>query len=156
MAKRKKKARYVKVAGLRVPQSFMRAVSDFAHTPVGRVLIAEALVLAAGALVRKPPVGAAAAAGGAAAGMAGTAAEAVASIMNSAASQLKSGFQPATSERASTFNQDDDDGGREATTGNGARSSWGNVDTDTVRHSVLGEFSGKKAKKGKSKRPKQA
>ena len=151
MAKQKKKARYVKVAGLRVPRTFMRAVGDFAQSRMGKIIIAEALVLAAGALVRKHPVETAAAAGGAVANMAGTAAEAAAGIMSSAADHLKAGIhagEEGLKGERRTAGQSPGDGSKP---GNGSRGIWGNLDPDTVRDAVVGEFSGKKRKKRKAK-----
>ena len=151
MAKRKKKARYVKVAGLRVPRSFVRAVGDFAQSPIGKVIIAEALVLAAGALVRKHPVETAAAAGGAVANMAGTAAEAAAGIMSSAADHLKAGIHAGEKGFKGEHRAAGHSPGDGPKPGNGTRGIWDTLDPDTVRDAVVGEFSGKKRKKRKSK-----
>jgi hypothetical protein len=155
MAKKKQKARYLKVAaGLRVPKSLTRSVAQFARTPLGKLIIAEALVLAAGALARKHPVASAAAAGEAAADMAGTTAETVARLMHSAADHLKGGMDAGKLSRAAGSGKASGDDGAGAKPGNGARGSWDNLDGDTVRDAVIGEFSGKKRKKNKAKRAK--
>lgn len=148
MAKRKKKERYVTVAGLHVPKSFVRAVGDFAQSPMGRLIIAEALVLAAGALVRKHPVATAAAAGGAAANMAGTAAEAAANFMTSAADHLKGGLHAAGGEKQGATERSGATGSK---SDNGARGVWDHLDGDTVREAVMGELSRKKRKKNRAK-----
>jgi hypothetical protein len=155
MAKRKQKGRYVKVAaGLRVPKSLTRSVAQFARTPLGKVIIAEALVLAAGLLARKHPVASAAAAGNAAADMAGTATETVARLMSTAADHLKAGMDAGKPSRGAGSRKAGDDEGRGANPGNGARATWDNLDGDTVRDAVIGDFSGKKRKKNKAKRAK--
>ncbi len=152
MAKRKnKKTAYVKIADLRVPKSFMRSVAQFAQTPVGKLIIAEALVVLAGALGRKRPVEAATAAGGAAANMAGSAAETVASLMTSAADHLKAGTDVGSRKGKTGTREASEEENAASKPGNGARGTWDELDSDTVRDAVIGEFSGKKRKKSKAK-----
>src|SRR5688500_11550469 len=92
MAKRKKGKRFKAGSAMR-SHSIARAALEFANTPAGRLVIAEALVLMAGALAPKHPVKAAAEAGSSAAStagdFAGRASEGAAKVLHSLADHLR-------------------------------------------------------------------
>ena len=153
MARKRKKAKHVKLAGLRVPTSLALAAIAAANTPLGRIILAEALVHAASLLIRKPPVAAATAAEEAASSakdMAGSAAEAAAKFMHAVADRLRA--SAGLGDGGSTHKPDQPRKSRGAGRNGRNRSSdvWDHIDQDTIRQALLGELSGKKGKKAKS------
>ena len=153
--KKRKRAKAVKLAGVRVPKSLIRNLISAANTPVGRIIIAEALVIVASALMRKEPVAAATAAGAEAAGaakdLAGAAGEAAISLLHAAADRLRA--SAGIPESRASRRREEASGQDDAATpqdGNGSGNLRDDLDPDTIRQAVLGEIGRKKGKKTKS------
>lgn len=151
MAKKKRKAKRVKLGGLRIPRSLIGTAMGALQSPVGKIILAEALIQAATLLVTRHPTAAATAAGAGAATAAkdavGSAGEAAAKFMNSTADLLKSSVGA------------NGDGGKSASgrrkvgeaeprdNGNGADKKLGALDRDTIREILIGELSRRKTRK---------
>jgi len=171
MAKKKTKGKHQKPAAALLAPSLLPMLMQAANSPVGRVLIAEALVLAAGALMPRHPVraatavgadaadaaaGAAGAAAGAARSAASSAGEAMAKLLHFTADQLRgTKSAPHESHKAEARypgNLGDrafaETGGRHGPwPGNGPNEGWEDIDRETMRRAVMADI-GKK-KKGK-------
>jgi hypothetical protein len=160
MAKKRRKNKGKRVAGLRISPSLVAAALQAANTPMGRVLIAEGLVFLAGILVRRNAhtLAAAAEAGGDAAGAVGQGAAAgtqaakealgdvAAKVMHAAADWLRG------SAGLDLGGETGSGGARKSrvTGPEGRRSDT--LDEDLIRKAVLGEFS----RKTRTKKAKQA
>jgi hypothetical protein len=165
MARKRKKTKIRRLAGFRIPKPLVKRALSAANTRVGRVLIAEALVVAAGLLVRKNPVAMAASVGAEAAdatkavlgatgeavsatrSVAGSASEAAANFMHAAADRLRAGVGLGDHPRKAGV----DASGKRGSRSNG--NVWDDLDQDGIRQALLGEFSSKKkARKAKNAR----
>lgn len=164
MARKRKRTKIHRLSAFRIPKPLVKRALSAANTRVGRVLIAEALVVAAGLLVRKNPVAMAAAVGAEAAdatkavmgatgeavsatkSAAGSASAAAATFMHAAAERLRAGVGLGDHPRKA--------GGEAGKRGSGSNGSvWDDVDQDSIRQALLGEFSRKKkGRKAKSAR----
>ncbi|MDQ3559556.1 MAG: hypothetical protein M3453_10305 [Pseudomonadota bacterium] len=124
---------------------------DAIQTPLGRVILAEAFIQAAGLLVSKHPTAAAAAGAStatAATNLGSTAREAAVDFMQGTASALKSSIGVTEHYKKESKEPDSrsaSSGARE--TGNGGSELWDSLDSDTIRQALLGELSRKKKRK---------
>ena len=163
MAKKRKKTNSLNIAGIRVPRSLVQAAIRAAQTPLGKVILAEALVQAAAMLVARHPTAAAAAAGAgtatAAKDLATGAREAAVKFLHGTADLLR-GSVGGTDGRKADGKKDTppaealnrhEAGNRAHKTGNGAGSLLEALDPEIVRDALLGELSRrKKGKKSKT------
>jgi hypothetical protein len=155
---RKKKAKGVKIAGVRVPNSAVKAAWDFANTPLGRLLLAEALILAAGVLARSRPASAAktAATGAAetATDFAAAAGDATLNVLQAAADRLKASAGLAYGGPAGKPDRSRKAGSARTESRSEVNSVWDDLSPEAIRQAVQGDIrrkkKGKKAKRGKA------
>lgn len=152
MAKRKKAGKHVKIGSLRIPRPMIAAAMAALQSPVGKVILAEALIQAAALLTTRHPTAAAAAAGAGAATAAkdavGGASEALAKFMHSAADLLKDGTGGRhRGSKPKKAREEDTPAAASHDAGNGADSRGEVLNRDTIREILIGELGRQKAKK---------
>ena len=156
MAKKRKrrKAKHLRFGRFAVPEAVVAIAVAAAGSPLGRQIISDALVHAAGVFLRKYPGPAAASAGAEAAnaakGFAHSASEAAANFMHATAERIRNdGGSKANGVPGDPDPKQRATAGR---SGNGPDDFWSNLDEETIRRALVGEFERKKAKKKKAKR----
>jgi hypothetical protein len=164
MAKGRKRAKRFRVAGAVVPKRWLWALVSAARTPLGKVILAEALIQGAALLATRHPTAAGAAAGAGAAtaakDVASSARHAGARFLHATAHALKSGVmgssldagkhEAAQPDRAPHSDGEEYQGHHPS--GNGTGHLWDRLDPDLIREAVIGEL----ARKKKAKKPKRA
>lgn len=152
MAKKKKASKHVRIGSLRVPRPMIAAAMAALQSPVGKVILAEALIQAAALLTTRHPTAAATAAGAGTATAAkdavGGASEAVAKFMHSAADLLKDGVEGRQrGNKHKKAREEEAPGTASHDAGNGADSRGEVLNRDAIREILIGELGRQKARK---------
>lgn len=149
MAKKKKRSKHIRIGSVRIPRPMIDAAVRAFRSPMGKIILAEALVQGAALLTTRHPTAAAAAAGAgtatAAKDAAGAAGDAVAKFMHSTAEMLKSSDDGTPGRKKDSKRRGETPSATDSY-GNGA--SRGEVfNRDAIREIVVSELSRHKAKK---------
>lgn len=159
MAKKRKKSKRFDVLGIRVPRPLAKAAIQAVQTPLGKVILAEALIQAAAMLTTRRPTAAAAAIGAGAAetgrdlagGIKGTAAKflhGAAELLKASVGDGKPGKKHKNGKNAASSSSDS--GNAAGRNGKAPVSIWESLDAEMVRDALLGEFTRKRKKKSAS------